>query len=556
MNYSDYRKKVEEMVSALDAKKKEEILIAYLQAVPEKKREEILQRLQGEEASVDVKDKLREFEQWCARVEEGQLRFEVYGYEPYEEYSNEDGGGEEYLDPLNIRGTYEEFFELSMGLFDACQYQEALLFLEPLLHMQFIAYSEEYDEYLDVSVGLLFEEKILRMDYRNALLRLMYLYCQICQGQERARQVYTCLNANRYYEIQLEEIFTAGPEKLDGFEAFLLELMEYLQGAPEEGGAELLAESALLFGGPDYLWTVAENSEKILPEMYLHSCRAYLNSEELEEAERTGLLAMDRLPKNLSLRSEIADMVLIAAKILNHEEVVRHCLLESFYASTTAFGFLRLCEVAKDQEILSKAAHYAEEYQERSDAPLETYSGQWRENHIDEREKEAIRFLSGKWQELYERYKNTPDSLGWSRAPKGVVIPLYLVALHEGETLNTAGLKLFQEVCRKLGTYTISEEWNNRLYQSWKKFYSLSEEESSTYLSWVAEEVDKRVEGIVGSSYRNSYGKAALLVAVLGEVMESRGEPSGKKKLIEFYKKKYNRRSAFRKELDQYLPSK
>jgi len=136
------------------------------------------------------------------------------------------------------------------------------------------------------------------------------------------------------------------------------------------------------------------------------------------------------------------------------------------------------------------------------------------------------------------------------------VIPLYLVALHEGETLNTSGRKLFQEVCRRLGTYTISEEWNSRLYQSWKKFYSLSEEESRTYLSWVAEEVDKRVEGIVGSSYRNSYGKAALLVAVLGEVMESRGEPSGKKKLIEFYKKKYNRRSAFRKELDQYLPSK
>ena len=64
--------------------------------------------------------------------------------------------------------------------------------------------------------------------------------------------------------------------------------------------------------------------------------------------------------------------------------------------------------------------------------------------------------------------------------------------------------------------------------------------------------MEQRVEGIVGGSFRHSYHKAALLVATLGEVMESRGEENGKRRLIEFYKKKYYRRRAFKEELDPY----
>ena len=101
--------------------------------------------------------------------------------------------------------------------------------------------------------------------------------------------------------------------------------------------------------------------------------------------------------------------------------------------------------------------------------------------------------------------------------------------------------------------YSIDKERNNAQFQSWRRFYTFSKEESTTYLPWIEKEVENRVDGIVSNSYRYSYWKAALLVAMLGEVRESRGEPSGKKKLIDLYKKKYSRRSAFRKELDVFL---
>ena len=131
-------------------------------------------------------------------------------------------------------------------------------------------------------------------------------------------------------------------------------------------------------------------------------------------------------------------------------------------------------------------------------------------------------------------------------------MPLFLLGLYDGQRLQKAGLNLFQDTCCKLGMYSINDDWNQILFENWKKIYRFSKEESSRYLSWVQTEVEKRVEGIVGGSFRYSYHKAALLVAMLGEILESRGEENGKKKLIEFYKKKYYRRRAFKQELDPY----
>lgn len=134
----------------------------------------------------------------------------------------------------------------------------------------------------------------------------------------------------------------------------------------------------------------------------------------------------------------------------------------------------------------------------------------------------------------------------------GVIVPLFLLGLYDGQRLQKAGLNMFKDTCCKLGMYSINEDWNQTLFENWKKIYRFSEEESSRYLSWVQTEVEQRVAGIVENSFRKSYGKAALLVAGIGEVMESRGEENGKRRLIEFYKKKYYRRRAFKEELDPY----
>jgi hypothetical protein len=90
------------------------------------------------------------------------------------------------------------------------------------------------------------------------------------------------------------------------------------------------------------------------------------------------------------------------------------------------------------------------------------------------------------------------------------------------------------------------------LIQNWKKKISIGEEKNF-YLKWIEEEVDKRVEAVVGGGYRKSYYKGAELIVYLGQVLESLGEENAAKDLVKKYKKKYSRKSAFKAEIDKLL---
>lgn len=64
--------------------------------------------------------------------------------------------------------------------------------------------------------------------------------------------------------------------------------------------------------------------------------------------------------------------------------------------------------------------------------------------------------------------------------------------------------------------------------------------------------LEKRIEGIMNANRRNYYGECAAYIAALGEVRESMGETGAKQRLMNSYRDKYSRRSAFREEMRHY----
>ncbi len=64
--------------------------------------------------------------------------------------------------------------------------------------------------------------------------------------------------------------------------------------------------------------------------------------------------------------------------------------------------------------------------------------------------------------------------------------------------------------------------------------------------------IDLRTEGIMNANRRNYYGECAAYIAALGEAEEAFGVTNGKQRLMEEYRAKYSRRSAFRQELCAY----
>ena len=74
----------------------------------------------------------------------------------------------------------------------------------------------------------------------------------------------------------------------------------------------------------------------------------------------------------------------------------------------------------------------------------------------------------------------------------------------------------------------------------------LTMDEENKYLTWCEQEVGLRIDAIVGKQYRGSYHKAAGLLVAMAETMVNRKDKQYGLALIEKYRSKYPRYSAFK----------
>lgn len=73
------------------------------------------------------------------------------------------------------------------------------------------------------------------------------------------------------------------------------------------------------------------------------------------------------------------------------------------------------------------------------------------------------------------------------------------------------------------------------------------------YLDFIIDIIGQRVDAIVGGKYRNSYGKAATLLVAAVETLASRNEGQRGVELLDEFRQKYPRHSAFKRELANTL---
>ncbi|MDD2234622.1 MAG: hypothetical protein PHV03_06900 [Desulfitobacteriaceae bacterium] len=144
--------------------------------------------------------------------------------------------------------------------------------------------------------------------------------------------------------------------------------------------------------------------------------------------------------------------------------------------------------------------------------------------------------------------------LGWSSSdnPKLVFITFMMVVLsnegihtkilqdqweaaigNTGYHRNGAGMAKYRQV----SAYII------------KNHMRLDTEQEEYYLKWCENEIERRVDAIVSNKHRNSYNKAAELLVAMAETLADRGKKQEGIALIERYKKKHSRHSAFRTEI-------
>lgn len=249
------------------------------------------------------------------------------------------------------------------------------------------------------------------------------------------------------------------------------------------------------------------------------------------------------------IRGRIADIAVKAVVGLEHKESLKQFYEATFYSSTSVVHFLRLFKLPNYAEITNKAANSIQ----RLPGPTnrtDYQDLQLEENTCSQLTKQLIRFFNHEFDAMFHLAKADHQKLGWSISLKGTLIPLFLLTLDKSEYDSLAAGVIRQSLDRRLSSGQTKENFED-LFDHWKETVNFTAEERVNYLTWLEQEVAERTEAIVGGGIRKSYHKAAELIVVLGDVLESNGNPHSKGKLIEHYKKVYSRKSAFKSELEE-----
>ena len=157
-----------------------------------------------------------------------------------------------------------------------------------------------------------------------------------------------------------------------------------------------------------------------------------------------------------------------------------------------------------------------------------------------------VHILQGQYQAAIDACAKSKP-VGWSNVgnPKGQVVPVLLKLL----VFDVA-----EEDCpniTQLWTWTLGEigkEFQRTLSEIILSA-SITQKQKCDMLHWIVQQVEERVSTIVKNQYRNSYGKAALILKAVAEALLRIESKEDAQALIVKYRSKFSRHRAFLSEL-------
>ncbi len=550
MNYNEFMNAVEKELSIMPEDDKIKWIYNKARTAKEHERIKFLNSLnhkQDYKQFIYEKDKI---EEWCRKVEEGEVYFECSGYEEYGENYWDRDYVYDYYDSFGITNDLNKVLKVAEELLFQKEYKESSILNGRILNISFYTLDRDTEEWNDLDLEEAIDEISMNFDYRQVVLNMMYATYQSTKGKNRVENLYGYLTRDKCKNIKIEDIFRIGPEELKDIDSFMEEWISFLIKVDGDRAGELLLEACLYQGGINRLCETAQTEHLKHPILLKYACEYLLNENKYSECEKLGLEAVTALPENLIVRGEIADLTAIAATNLKHFDIVNKCYEVTFYSKSILNNYFRLFELLDYENIIKKATKYVKMLPEDYNENFSYKNKQMMINSLSKTHKDIIKFFSGEFDYIYEMCKKDNTTLGWSTGFKGVVVPLFILLLNKTRKVTKAGDKLINGIIHRIGFMGGDVNSFFDMFLNWKDKQVLSEEQYEKYMSWINEEVDKRTDAVVGEGHRKSYYKAAILIVTLGEALESNGMIDGRTALIEHYKKRHCRKRAFKAEIE------
>ncbi|MDI9470348.1 MAG: hypothetical protein QM296_09100 [Bacillota bacterium] len=413
-------------------------------------------------------------------------------------------------------------------------------------------------------------QSLLSRDYGDVLSESFFFTYMVTESPERPARIYEMIESNGYWP-SLERILRLGGGTLPGFAEFLQLWLSYLASRDEKRVNSLLKEALKYENDLHFLLTLTHDYDSKYPWLYEDLLSRLKRVGKWKEILLLGQIAIERLPEEYVIRSEIAMSAAAAAWKLGQVDPAEECCLVAFESHCHAVHYLRLRFSCRDWTGYADRVRAAYENawrtgQEPKQSPSVSGRGDsLRRNELDPKAYLALLLFDERFREALDfARENNPAKSGYHVAKEDLVslaLPLLCQASEPGQGMLLVLVRAV--VAARFGAASYNEAaavplqgtdgealWS--LIQKWKAEARITEAEREKYLTELETFVFLLVDEILGNQDRENYEWAAAWLVALGEVWESCGHEGRKAELVSRFLRKYPRLSSFKKELGRY----
>ena len=561
MNYPNFLKKVDQLTSASDVDSLRSFIHEIARTIPESNRQRFLATLDrfssvsadkpiSEEVdaclTVQVDSLLKALEE----IQTGDRELESEYNEEWDDWQDEAEDAYRFSDPDNLLDDIAAAVKALHQCLDQEEYAKGAELAKALseLTVHIIGDCDE-DE---MGIRVLAAYDLLDVDLEKTIKEAVYLTCTGTQEAGRAEAMLEILDQFGDYSISLEDILQAGSDEI-ALDSLLPSWIEALAKRPARKTDWLLAEAQNMLQDKKAVLDNASRYAESHPILYHNILRTGIDDASPEEMLQIGLRAMKEVPASHSIRSGISLLTAKYALAAQNRQTAETCWMEAFRTSPTVENFLRLRLETRQWENIADDAReiYTAYYESKSS---------W-----DQMPLAALMFFDEQFEKMTTRFMKAGKGIGWSSTFMKEGIALMLLLLDSGAE-NRPGMSAMRDkaiyACSfKSDSYCEGTDLEpgtptavlfRDCFQRWKNDVELPESVCESWLKKIDKWVALRVAAIMDANRRNYYGECAAFVAAYGEVLESRGKPGEKDRIMQQYKMEYSRRRAFHDELRKF----
>ncbi|MDO9535568.1 MAG: hypothetical protein Q7J85_09635 [Bacillota bacterium] len=521
------------------------------------KRQEFLDKLilpkQEKDAVLDVETLLEEIESFAQRVDDGEY-CDGWGWDD-DIHEERDWGGESWAEEM------DDFFLEARRI---------------LLQEQFKTAEEVYRRLFDIlKMGQEPGHLPGDPDFRNQLkvdmdehvalfLRSVYMNTPT---EERSVSLYKSMNEYRYMasRIKFKNIINALDSVLPDLNLFLAEWIEFLKDQRQMGASEsyftseLLREAVFLKGGISAISEFARQYGDKFPRAYIDWITALEMEEDIDLVLKVAREGLSRIPRDYTIRAEVAETISRIGEKLKDDKLKLEAYRECMYSKPSMEYLLDLYYAAIEcccfEEIRDEAEQRIMELRGKSRVPDNNYYGNERNtSYASEAVLINALLLGGRYEKVFEMCKGK-GPLGWSSSdnPKPLFVTFMMTILSKEGSYAKILSKQWDDTIGNTGYYPSKEyiEKYRKIVGLMIESIKLTSEQEELFMKWCMNAIEGRIVAIVSNQYRGSYHKAAGLLVAMAETLANRGKKQEGMDLVERYRSKYPRHTAFRREVTQ-----